>query len=319
MKIPVSQSGQQPTSSATEMSSQSFVETIEHKRFVEFCDAVRQFRYIGLCYGSPGIGKTRSARHYSRAAMMEHAHESHPETDHIELDTLFYTTAVVNTPSRVEHDIHQARERLISVAMRPLRREAKEVLEAIRQRDEARRREILNKPGRSPCDRPPVDPAYFDTFERYEARKKAAPDPTTLIVIDEADRLHMNSLEQMRSIFERGRAGMVLIGMPGIEKRIARFPQFYSRIGFVHEFRALDSTELQQLLDRRWTPAGVTLPKDPFDPEVLARLVRITEGNFRLLTRMLTQIERILSINDTQVISIAIVEAARDSLVIGQS
>jgi hypothetical protein len=160
---------------------------------------------------------------------------------------------------------------------------------------------------------------YFDTFEQYEARKKAVPDPTALIVIDEADRLHMNSLEQMRSIFDDGGAGMVLIGMPGIEKRIARFPQFYSRIGFVHEFRALDSTELQQLLDRRWTPVGVTLPKEPFEPEVTARLVRITEGNFRLLTRMLTQIERILSINETEIVSIAIVEAARDSLVIGQT
>ena len=38
-------------------------------------------------------------------------------------------------------------------------------------------------------------------------------------------------------------------------------------------------------------------------------------GNLRLLTR----IERVLSVNDTQLVSLEIVEAARDSLVIGQA
>jgi hypothetical protein len=50
----------------------------------------------------------------------------------------------------------------------------------------------------------------------------------------------------MRSIFDEGTAGMVLTGMPGIEKRVARFPQFYSRIGFVHEFRPLDADQVQE-------------------------------------------------------------------------
>jgi hypothetical protein len=48
--------------------------------------------------------------------------------------------------------------------------------------------------------------------------------------------------------------------MTGIEKRVARFPQFYSRIGFVHEFRPLDAaTQMQELLEKKWTLAGVTL------------------------------------------------------------
>jgi DNA transposition AAA+ family ATPase len=110
---------------------------------------------------------------------------------------------------------------------------------------------------------------------------------------------------------------MVLIGMPGIEKRIARFPQFYSRIGFVHEFRPLDPAQVQELLEKKWTPDGVTLPDEQLLPEVIASLIRMTGGNFRLLTRLLTQIERVLSVNDLHLVSTAVVEAARDSLVIG--
>jgi len=38
--------------------------------------------------------------------------------------------------------------------------------------------------------------------EQFAARKKAIGDPTTLILIDEADRLRISSLEQVRSIFD---------------------------------------------------------------------------------------------------------------------
>jgi hypothetical protein len=46
----------------------------------------------------------------------------------------------------------------------------------------------------------------------------------------------MGSLETIRSIFDEVGTRMVLIGMPGIEKRD---PQFYSRISFAHEIRVL--------------------------------------------------------------------------------
>lgn len=43
----------------------------------------------------------------------------------------------------------------------------------------------------------------------------------------------------------------------------------------------------------------------------------MTGGNFRLIHRLFTQIDRILEINQLKSITIEVVEAARDSLVVG--
>ena len=65
-------------------------------------------------------------------------------SDDLPVDTLPCTTSVINTPPGVRNDISLARERVRSIALDPIQREAHLVLEKIRLKDEKSRREIMN-------------------------------------------------------------------------------------------------------------------------------------------------------------------------------
>ena len=134
------------------------------------------------------------------------------------------------------------------------------------------------------------------------------------------DRLKTTGLEQLRDFFDRHPVAVILIGMPGLEKRLARYPQLYSRIGFAHHYRPLSGDELRFVLAHHWQRLGLTLSADDFtDTEAVATVARITGGNFRLVHRLFAQIHRILDINQLRTVTREVVEAARESLVIGVS
>ena len=87
-----------------------FLVTSEYRRFAEFCDACRQYRYIGLCYGPPGVGKTLSARRYAAWDRFEALPPVWRADDDAlatfgTADTVFYTPQVVNSPGAVADGI----------------------------------------------------------------------------------------------------------------------------------------------------------------------------------------------------------------------
>lgn len=263
----------------------TFLVTKEYRRFAEFAEACRRDHYIGVCYGPPGVGKTLSARHFARWDDVEDGLAEQRTTlgadippDLADCHTLVYTPKVATTPRRLGDDLMQ-----LSYNFNELVRTARHAAELA----------------------PPTRRSVVE-----------------LLIVDEADRLKMPELEEIRDRYDRANfadgVGVVLIGLPGIEKRLARYPQLYSRVGFVHHFRPLSEEELRFILAHKWQEVGLTFsPDDWTDAEALAAIARITGGNFRLVQRLFAQIERVLEINRLQTITAEVVETARENLVIG--
>src|SRR5258708_8615527 len=100
-----------------------------------------------------------------------------------------------------------------------------------------------------------------------------------LLIVDEANRLKDVGLEQIRDIADRGEIGLVLLGMPGLDKRLQRVPQLYSRIGFVHEIEPLSQQETRFFLAQRWSHRVSADSEDFTDQETIAAIIRIPHGN----------------------------------------
>lgn len=259
-----------------------FIVTKEHRRFVEFCDACRRYQYIGLCYGTPGVGKTLSARTYARWDEIGHLYDLRggpvpPTPNILKCRRAFYTAPVASTVGRLEKEVRDTRF-MLSCVVEDMEYE--------------------------------VHGIEHNVFRRQ--------DYMHLLIVDEVDRLKTAGLELMRDVYDRGQMGLVLVGMPGIEKRLSRYPQLYSRVGFVHHFKPISTDEMNFILQHKWEQLGLRLDRGDFtDEEAVAAVIRTTGGNFRLLQRLFAQIERILEINELQTITKEVVETARESLIIG--
>jgi hypothetical protein len=263
---------------------ESFIATKEHRRFTEFANAVRAHRYIGLCFGVAGVGKTLSAQHYAnwhRAQTLPAEWERPRRADAKTYAALAKSRTLFFSPE-------------VGTSLGALRRSLKWQLEdataCINKHSRGKKKEDIH--------------CWLNHIE--------------LIIIDEVERLTTPAVEYLRDLFDRSDIGLMLVGMPGMEKRMARYPQLYSRIGFAHHYRALQGDELSFVLTRHWRKLGLNLDTADFsDTQAIASIARITGGNFRLLHRLFVQIERVLKINGLTVITDEVVNTARSVLVIG--
>jgi len=245
---------------------QGFVVTKGYRHFAEMCDACRRARVVGLGYGPPGTGKTEAAKQYAQWGhikpflpeplitftgrnAMDGLYPYRPftfasvplEAPIQECRTVFYTPPVSASVARIEKEV------LTLLAAFSY------LVEAANQRHQGERE--------------------FLVMRRYTPLIE-------LLIVDEANRLKDAGLEQIRDFADRGEFGLVLLGMPGLEKRLARAPQLYSRIGFAQEMEPLSDDETRFFLDRRWSHRVSAHSNDFTDQEAVATILRITKAIF---------------------------------------
>ena len=260
----------------------AFQITKQHRRFVEFADAVRRHRYIGACYGAPGLGKTLSARTYAAADDWDRWELHRYSRDSTLPQSLLTSRTAIFTP-------------YVPITARQLLHE------------------VIHRVAMLSGD---IERSFNALWDPFDDNQLESDSRTELLIIDEADRLKTSGLEQLRDYFDRSDMGMILIGMPGFDRQLARYPQLYSRVGFAHQYRPLDVEDIPDVLAHYWQQLGL-----PFDPtladEAANTVTRITGGNFRLIERLMSQVGRVLEINQLDTITPEVVEAARQTLVVG--
>jgi transposase InsO family protein len=200
--VPAESLSGEPIMSAADAGSRAdaFIATQEHKRFVEFAEAVCRNRYIGLCYGPAVVGKINSARRYARWDRAER----------------LLATWGLREPD--EPAIFQAlaehRAALFTPAVGCSFKELRDTIERLRQRTGCCIAQHVHR-----------DVFIWSGIDT---------DLMELLIVDESERLSTMGLEHLWDLFDRRGIGLIFIGMPGMEKRLSRYPQLYSRIGLAH-------------------------------------------------------------------------------------
>lgn len=261
-----------------------FINTKPYKQFSEFCKACHNDKIIGLCYGPAGVGKTESARYYSKWYQINKSIEGYcsptpiPACSIKRLNSILYTPSLLDQPTQVIHTIKEMQRKFSWI----------------------KEKDIYGED--------------IPMHAREENRNFAE-----LLIIDEAERLKPQSFELIREIYDGGKTTFIFIGMPGIAKTLERYPQLYSRVGFVHQFKNLGKMEVEFILNKHLAKLGIEIDENDFtDQEVVSAIIRITNGNFRLINRVLKQSFRIMKVNRITILTKEIVDAARNCLLIGE-
>lgn len=130
---------------------------------------------------------------------------------------------------------------------------------------------------------PPSKPGRLAALERLVESEKSA-GRVAAVIIDEAQKLSLDALEEIRLLGNLESLQIVLVGQIELNKLLSR-PEalgLKQRIALRLTIEPLSAEEVGQYISHRWTKAGGSLPA-PFGPDAVEAIVRYSGRIPRLI------------------------------------
>jgi len=134
-----------------------------------------------------------------------------------------------------------------------------------------------------------------DTFEKFLIKKTIEERKTVILIMDEAQKLDMPTLETLRVLlnFETNEfklLQLVLLGQVELYPKLVNMPNFMDRISFKYTLNPLDAQETKELILYRIKAAGYNSRMDLFLDEAVGEVYNYTRGYPRKITKLCHQV-----------------------------
>ena len=146
-----------------------------------------------------------------------------------------------------------------------------------------------------------------DAFEKYLIHKVLEERETVILVIDEAQKLDMETLETLRVLlnFETNEfklLQLVLLGQVELYPKIINMPNFMDRVSFKYTLNPLDVKETKDLISFRVRTAGYNSAMPLFFDDAISEIYNYTRGYPRKITMLCHQVLKELILQNRQAI-----------------
>lgn len=127
------------------------------------------------------------------------------------------------------------------------------------------------------------------------------------LFIDEADRLHIDRIEDLRDIHDETGVTVVLIGETGINGLLSKRRRIWSRVKQIVDFGPVGEEDVALLGEEA---AGLII-----GPEACARIVAQGEGDFRLVWSLIADLERAAKAHGKDMVDVKLVNTVAKNVV----